>query len=297
MFQYTSYPDRAFLRISGAEMQEFLQGIITNDMRLLADKPGIFAAMLTPQGKLLHDFFLIKQGDGLLLELPADALESITKKLKLYRLRSRVDMADVSQQWKLIVAWGNIAQTMLPQGSISLLDPRLRGLGLRIYCPTSVPFIPGPEGREAAFETYDRHRLELAIPDGSRDASDRNVVLELGYDQLGGVSFTKGCFIGQEVTARMHHRHVLKKCLFSIRSNGPALPAYGTPVLAGDKEIGDMRSSRGDIGLAQLRIEEWQAAQSAGMALQAGDVTITATLPDYMTAKLEKIAAQSHPQG
>lgn len=294
MFHYCVYPDRAFLRLSGADTYDFLQGVITNDVNQLKEKPGLFAALLSPQGKILHDFFLVRHGDTLLMDMEADALDSLLKKLKLYRLRSRVDIIDVSQQWKLYMVWGKtLAQAILPQGSVPVLDPRMAGFAMRLYCPINTPLQPGPEGTEATLTDFDRYRLEHAIPDSSRDASDRNLLLELGYDALNGVSFTKGCYIGQEVTARMHHRNVLRKCLFMVKSkDGSPLPPSGAPVTVDGREIGDMRSSQKDIGLAQVRIADWQTGQANGAAFYAGPVAIEVTAPDYMQEKLARLTPE-----
>jgi folate-binding protein YgfZ len=281
MTQLHHLPDRCVLRLSGADLRPFLQGIITNDIaRLSADAP-LFAAMLSPQGKFQHDFFLIIDGDDILCETETALKDALLKKLKLYKLRSQVTLTDESAEW-------NVYATSGEQPSIAIIftDPRHPQLGSRILSRHRL------DATDAT--AYERHRLTLGIPDGSRDASERAVIMELGYDQLHAISFTKGCYVGQEVTARMHYRKILRKCLYIVESAQP-LPPIGSDIFIGtaEKPVGEMRSSLGHIGLAFLRIE----AVESGETLHSNSIELSARLPDYMTAKLDEIRSHSaiHP--
>ncbi len=281
-------PNRAILRLTGEDTRPFLQGLITNDINALSTQPAIFAAMLSPQGKFQHDFFLIRDGDDILLETEFPLADALQKKLKRYKLRSKVTITDESNQWHIYAEWGEDKPCHSREsGNPAFPDPRHPALGIRILSHT-------PLDATAPYEAYDQHRLQLGIPSGAADASERAVIMELGYDQLHAISFTKGCYVGQEVTARMHYRNILRKCLYIITADNP-LPAIGTPITRADNEkpVGEMRSSNGTIGLALLRIE---AAQST-LPLYANGLTLTATLPPYMTEKITAIheAGAAHP--
>ncbi len=296
MFYYCAIEDRATLQVSGSDAMTFLQGIVTNDVPLLDHKPGLFAAMLSAQGKFLYDFFMVAYQDGVLIDLEADVLDDVIKKFKLYRLRSRVDIHDVSSQWQAYALWGkHLTQAFIPTEALHMLDPRLNALGMRLYCPSKIAYDPGPEAQRCQMEDYHAHRLAHGVPDGSVDAGHRNFLLELGYDQLNGVSFTKGCYIGQEPTARMHHRNVLRKCLFQLHAvdEGHSLPVSGTPITVENKEIGDMRSSAGGAGLAQLRIEDWQHAQRDDLPILAGPVAVNAQPPAYMRTRIAELLQET----
>lgn len=281
MTQISPLPDRSVLRLSGEDTRSFLQGIITHDVnKLTADNP-LFAAMLSPQGKFQHDFFLIADGEDILLETEAPLLDALLKKLKLYKLRAKVTFTNESDAWHAAAAWNGDA----PQAERFYADPRLAAMGYRILSRS-------PVTATATYDDYERHRLSLGVPDGSRDASERAVIMELNYDQLNAVSFTKGCYVGQEVTARMHYRHILRKCLYIVRADAP-LPPAGTDITlqGGGKAVGEIRSSQGNLGLALLRVE------SSASPLYTGDSKLSAELPFYMQEKIAAIqmAEANHP--
>lgn len=280
------------LRVGGSDALDFLQAIVTNDVMLLKYQPGLFSAMLSAQGKFLCDFFMMWYQDNVLIDMDADMLEDVVKKFKIYRLRSRVDLEDVSADWHAYALWGkHLAQAFVPNEALHMLDPRLNALGMRLYCPSKITYDPGPEAQHCNMADYHAHRLAHGVPDSRFDAGSRNFLLELGYDQLHAVSFTKGCYIGQEPTARMYHRDVLRKCLFQVEAaDGESpLPASGTPVTVGDKEVGDMRSSAGAVGLAQLRIEAWHGASEQGSPIIAGSLAINARPPAYMRERVAQL--------
>jgi folate-binding protein YgfZ len=200
---------------------------------------------LTAQGRFLHDFFVIVEGERFLIECEGARRADLLKRLGMFRLRSKVELQDVSAAFRVAAYWGG-AQ---PQAGIAFADPRHQALGLRALLPVSETI---PDN----FAAYDRMRISLGVPDGSRDMEiDKALLLENNIDEAHGIAWDKGCYMGQELTARMKYRALVKKRLTPLRIDGPA-PASGTPLIVDDKEVGEMRSSAGDIGLALLRIDD-----------------------------------------
>jgi folate-binding protein YgfZ len=243
-------PDRGVIEVSGADRVGFLQG-----------RPGhaVWAALLTPQGKWLADFFMFADGARVLLDCERAQIPMLLGRLGRYRLRADATLADLSDTLAVYAAWNGVPEA--PPSAFVAPDPRLPEAGTRILWPTTVA--DAGADTEAA---WDRHRLALGLPDGSRDLeSEKTVLLEAGFDELNGVSWTKGCYMGQELTARTKYRGLVKRRLVPVGIDGPA-PAAGTPVMAGDSEAGTMRSSCGDLGLALLRPEAFAAPLSCGGA-------------------------------
>lgn len=248
---------RGVLRLTGSDRAGFLQGLVSNDVAALAPGTLAYAALLSPQGKYLHDFFVQADADGFLIDCEAPRRDDLLRRLKLYKLRSKIELADVTEQYMVEVAFGDGA-------SGGTADPRLAALGFRRILPRAAGTAAGTA------DSYDRLRLSLGVADGSRDMEiDKALLLENHIDRLNGVSWTKGCYMGQELTARTHYRGLIKKRLLPVAVDG-ALPASGTPVLDGDIEVGEMRSGRDDQGMALLRIAEAEAALAAGRPLTAG---------------------------
>lgn len=235
---YVRIPDRGLIELEGQDTVSFLQRLITQDMTLLETQPAIYACLLTPQGKFLHDFFISKGPNVILLECEGSArAHDLYERLKKYRMRADVKIS--IEDNVPVYACFNCA----PDGSYA--DPRHEEMGVRA-------FIHPENTEEQAFETYERHRITLGIPDGSRDAElERSTLAELNLDKLNAVSFTKGCYVGQELTARMEHRGLAKKHLLPVQ--GASLPSPFVPLKLDDIELGEMRSSCGDVGLALIR--------------------------------------------
>jgi folate-binding protein YgfZ len=261
----TTLPNRAVLELIGEDRVAFLQGLVSNDVAMAAPGRAVWAALLTPQGKWLADFFIFAEADRLLLDVEADQAAMLLQKLSRFRLRSKVVLAMVPGL--LVQAGWNGAP--LPEG-IAAADPRHPDAGWRALLPEAV--------RDATPADYDRHRLTLGLPDGGRDMeADKSVLLEAGFDELAGISWSKGCYMGQELTARTKYRGLLKKRLFPVTVEGP-LPPRGTPVLREDgAEIGDMRSGQDGLGLALLRMPV-----EAGQAFRCGDAVLRPAVPGWM---------------
>jgi len=242
---FVRLPNRGFLRLSGEDRLKFLQGLVSNDVNAVAPGHAAYSCLLTPQGKFLHDFFLIADGDSLLIECEADRRADLAQRLKMYRLRSKIEIADAD--YDVFAAFG---AAPLTTDAIVYPDPRAPELGKRVLLPTG-----GRPGPEIPFDSYDRLRIANAVPDGSRDMEvGKAILLENNIDLLNGIAWDKGCYTGQELTARTRYRGLIKKRLTPVRVSG-AIPPAGTPLTEAGGEVGEMRGANGDLGLALLRLE------------------------------------------
>ena len=282
----TILADRAVLAVAGPDRRTFLQGLVSNDVEKVAANRAVYAALLTPQGKYLHDFFMVEVGDEIWLDAEAARLADLKRRLSVYRLRA---MVEIAERPALAVAAafgsGTLAALDLPDragatrpqpGGVVFVDPRLAALGARAIAEpeqlAAAGLVPGD------FAAYDRHRLALGVPDGSRDlVPDKTILLEAGFDELNGVDWQKGCYVGQELTARTKYRGLIKKRLFPVRIDGAA-PPPGTPVIAAGKDAGELRSARDGFGLALLRLD----AVTEGATLSADDAVLAPRRPDWM---------------
>lgn len=233
---------RRILRLSGPDTREFLQDLVTNDVRGL-EQGAVYAALLTPQGKLIADFFLVPDGDDVLMDLDADRAETVLQRLSLYKLRAKVEI----EQTDLQVRRGT---GDLPEGAFA--DPRDARLGWRLY---------GDEGGDDGSD-FDRIRVATLVPEWGTELNDDTFILEAGFDRLHGVDFRKGCYVGQEVTARMKHKTELRKGFARVRVEGEA--PVGTEIEAGGKVAGRLFTQSGGEGIAYLRYDR------AGDDMQAG---------------------------
>lgn len=276
----TQLDDRGLIRLGGPDARPFLQGLISNDMGLLRPESALYAALLTPQGKYLFDFLLYDRGDHILLDAERARLPDLIRRLTLYRLRAQVTLADVSAELAVLAIFD---RQPIPTVGIpgAVVDPRLPELGLRVALPRAdlAGFVAAHALTPVEPAQYDRLRLELGVPDGSRDlVVDRSLLLESGFEELHGVSFSKGCFVGQELTARTKHRGLIKRRLLPVRVDGP-LPAPGTPVTRAGKDAGEIRSGDRDLALALLRLDQLTAGEEP---LTAGEALLTPAPPPWL---------------
>jgi folate-binding protein YgfZ len=238
--------DRKVLALTGRDCDTFLQGLISNDIRHLAQGP-VYAALLTPQGKYLADFLLVRQGDTILLDLHKSLADPTLRRLTLYRLRADVQIAPTD----LIVTRG---LGPAPQGAVA--DPRHPALGWRHYGTT-----PGT----APQIDWDAIRVAHCIPESGIELIPNDTyLLEAGFERLHGVDFRKGCYVGQEVTARMKHKTDLKKGLSVVEITGTA--PVGTDIMAGDKPAGTLFTQSGGKAIAWLRLDRATGDMTAGPA-------------------------------
>jgi hypothetical protein len=254
MTKITALPARAVLAVAGEDRIDFLQGLVSNDVTEAKPGHAVWAALLTPQGKWLADFFICADGDRLLLDCERDQAPGVLQRLARYRLRSKVSLG-AADDLSVYVAWGDAPMVQ----AISAPDPRLPHAGWRLLSAAPLP--------TTVLEIdWDRHRLALGLPDGSRDLeADKTVLLEAGFDELHGVSWSKGCYMGQELTARTKYRGLVKRRLVPVAVEGP-LPPPGTPVVRDGAEVGTMRSGLEQTGLAVLRLDSLEGELICGTA-------------------------------
>jgi folate-binding protein YgfZ len=241
-------PDRGVLEVAGEDRVSFLQGLVTQDVTLAAPGRAVFAALLTPQGRWLADFLIFAEDERFLLDVARSALGDLLTRLSRYRLRARVRFAELTASYHVYAVWGEDGP-LIPAGACVAPDPRHPELGLRILSPE-------PLAVTAPFEVWDAHRLALGIPEGVADLeAGETLLLEARYDELGAISWDKGCYLGQEITARTRYRGLVKRRLVPVRLSGEGpLPPRGTPVVdATGREIGTLRSCAAGHGLALLR--------------------------------------------
>ena len=292
--RYALLDDRGVIALSGAETLSFLQGLLTNDVQPAGAGRAVYAAQLTPQGKYLHDLILVPSGDRFLLDCERARLDDLKRRLTLYRLRAKVTIDDVSDSLAVFALFGDgVAAkaglsgepgTTRPIGDgIAYLDPRFAGLGGRAILPraTGAAILAAAGFAPAPSADYRRLRVALGVGEGGGELGpDRTLALETGLDLLNGVSFTKGCYVGQEVTTRMHSRKLVKKRIFPVAIKGPA-PAPGTPVMLGGVEAGEMRAVQDGGGLALLRLES-VAEAAKGATLTAGGTRVVPQPVDWL---------------
>jgi tRNA-modifying protein YgfZ len=290
---YIVLADRGVLALRGADVRPFLQGLISNDIERIRPDQASYAALLTPQGKFLFDFFIVQHGDELLLETELARVPDLQRRLMMYRLRSKVEI-DVSAGFAVVALIGEGVAEMLDlparpgacralEHGLAFVDPRLVRMGVRALLPAqnAASALAQLQLDEAPRAAYERLRLSLGMPDGSRDLIvEKATLLESGFEELNGVDFGKGCFVGQELTARMKFRGLVRKRLLPVSFDGAA-PAPGTIIRLGEREAGEMRSSSDGHGLALLRLEHVAKAKESGVPLIAGGTEIVPVPPDW----------------
>ncbi|MEK7820948.1 MAG: folate-binding protein [Pseudomonadota bacterium] len=287
--RYALLDNRGLLAVGGADSRAFLQGLVSNDVNKVSSARAIWAALLTPQGKFLHEFFIVEIAGALVLDCEAARLPDLKRRLSLYKLRAQVTIEDRSNDFAVAALFGEGALAALgltaeagaaraDDGGAVFADPRFAAVGARAIVPrATVRETLARRGfAEAGAEAYDRARIVLGLPDGSRDLEiEKAILLENGFDELNGVAWDKGCYMGQELTARTKYRGLIKKRLMPVSIAGP-IPAPGTPVTANGEDAGEMRSSAAGVGLALLRLE-----RLGGGPLNAGGATLTPIKPDW----------------
>ena len=291
---YVPLADRGVVSVSGSARHAFLQGLVSNDVDRVGPGTAIHAALLTPQGKYLHDFFIAESGDSLLLDCEGGRIDDLLRRLGLYVLRADVSLEDAGGGLAVaaLIGEGAAEATGLPattgaaaafQGGVAFVDPRLAAAGVRAIVPRDgFERVLEDAGFAAARAAeYDTLRLGLGLPDGSRDMEvEKAILLENGFEELNGVDFHKGCFLGQELTARTKHRGLIKKHLMPVTIEGPR-PEFGTPVMLDGAEAGRMRSGRDGIGLALMRLEHLDKAAGTGQPFTAGAARLIPHKPDW----------------
>lgn len=267
--------DRAAIRIGGPEAEAFLQNIITTDMDRVAATGAGFGALLSPQGKILVDFLIAASEGGFILDLPRALVADFVRRMALYRLRAKVEIASLAGSHKVIVYWDGAAP---PAGAVA--DPRLAGLGFRAVLPgESDPAAPGFAERTEA--DWHAHRIALGVPEGGRDFAFGDAFPhDADMDDLGGLDFRKGCYVGQEIVSRMEHRGTARRRAVMVAAAG-TLPEAGTMVEADGRTLGSLGSSAGGHAIALVRLDRTKAALDAGATVTTGGVPLSITLPTF----------------
>ena len=258
--------DRAVIALSGPEARDFLQGLITNDMAGCASDCALYAALLTPQGKILFDFMVVPEKETLvLIDCAAERAADLMKRLSMYRLRAKIDIAP-RPELAVAAIWEPDGTTPHPPGgAINFIDPRFSALGVRMIATRDVlarATVNLPHG------DYTGHRLAFGIPDSADLPPDSVFALDAGLEELNGVSFKKGCYIGQEVTARMKHRATARR-RFVVVESMDGLPAAGTPVESAGREIGTLASGDAHRALALVRLDRVAEAEASHAPITA----------------------------
>jgi tRNA-modifying protein YgfZ len=289
-------PDRGVVKVAGDGARNFLHGLVTADILKLMPGTAVFAALLTPQGKIIADFIVAQASSGqnstddggFFLDIPRALGTALVERLNLYKLRAKVLIEDLSATLGVLAVWdgksdGSWDGTGTTTPGFCYADPRLPALGLRAIIP------PDSAGEAAAAlgamivgaGDYEAHRIALGIPRGGVDFAYSDAFPhETDMDQLGGVDFQKGCFIGQEVVSRMQHRGTARTRAVPVRYNGTA-PDAGTAITAGGRQIGSLGSTSDGHGIALLRLDRVDEALADGDALTAGAVPIELVKPDW----------------
>ena len=288
-------PERGVIALQGADRIAFLQGLISRDLeQITADRAG-YGALLTPQGKFLFDFMVLRTADALLLDAERARLPDLLRRLIMYRLRAKVEIEDASGHHAVAAVLGDDVARRFeledrpgacrPLGEgFAFVDPRLARLGVRVLLPPAAlgPTLEGLGFAPLEPEAYERLRITAGVPDGSRDlVTEKSTLLESGFEELNGVDFAKGCFVGQELTARMKYRGLVRKRLLPVVLKGPR-PEPGTIIRLGEREAGEMRSSIDGRGLALLRLDRIAEADRAGAPLSAGATEVVPVKPDWV---------------
>ena len=291
---YVILAERGLIALRGEDARGQLQGVISTDIERVTPASASYGALLTPQGKYLFDFVILQLGDALVLDTERARVDDLMRRLLMYRMRAKVEIADCSDELEVAAVLGHdlAARLDLPaqpgaaralSGGVVMIDPRLAQLGGRAVLPRGhsaavladlgfPPLLPA---------AYERARLALGVPDGSRDlVVDRSTLLESGFEELHGVDFKKGCFVGQELTARMKYRGLVRKRLMPVAFDGPP-PAPGTPIRLDGKDAGEMRSSQDGRGIALLRLEQVARAAEGGVPLLADATEVIPRKPDW----------------
>lgn len=279
----TQLTHRGVLEIQGEDKATFLQGLISNDINNVTPQQAIYATLLNTQGRFLYDFFIIEKNGSYLLDVEANQLEAFLQKLSFYKLRSRV-VFNIRPEMKIFAMWGKDVAAALDlkeeRGNAHaglFMDPRLLELGVRAI----------GEGVDKDFqastpEDYDLHRLILGIPEGGKDLIfEKSILLESGLDELNAISWTKGCYMGQELTARTKYRGLVRKRLFPVKIEGE-MPLKGAEIFLNDQPVGEIRTHRDSFGLALIRLEAFKAYQEEQRPFRCENASLKPYIPFWM---------------
>jgi tRNA-modifying protein YgfZ len=277
-------PDRGVIKVAGDGARAFLHGLVTADLLKLTPGEARFCALLTPQGKIIADFIATeapaKDGGGVFLDAPRALIPVLIQRLNLYKLRAKILIEDLSDVLGVLAVWDGSGHTA---HGLSYADPRLPALGLRVMMPPHLAEAAAAELGASLTDAsdYEAHRIALGVPSGGVDFTYGDAFPhESDMDQLGGVDFTKGCFVGQEVVARMQHRGTARTRAVPIRFDGPP-PEPGAAVTSGERQVGTLGSASSGRGIALVRLDRVADGLAHNEPLRAGGVPIHLIKPDW----------------
>jgi len=292
--RYIMLENRGLIGVDGEDARDFLQGLISNDVHKVTVEKTLYAALLTPQGKFQYDFFLSASDTGLLIDCELDRLEEFKRKLSMYKMRAKVELSDRTPDLTVAALNGDgVAKTLGVENTegttapfadgTACMDPRLVLMGGRavVSREDAATQIEAAGFKAGDPSDYERLRLNNGLPDGSRDmVVDKAILLENGFVELHGVDWNKGCYMGQELTARTHYRGLVKKRLMPVRIEGPT-PEPGTQILFNGKDAGEIRTSLDGRGLALIRLEPYRNRAASNEPFTAGEAIIVPNKPSW----------------
>jgi folate-binding protein YgfZ len=277
-------PDRGVVKVAGADARTFLNGLLTTDVTKVSPEQARFGALLTPQGKIVVDCIVAeapaKDGGGFFLDCPRALAPTLVQKLNFYKLRAKAICEDLSEVLGVMAVWDGTGTT---EYGLIYTDPRLPGLGQRLMLPPHLAKAAAADLRADLFEAqaYEAYRIAEGVPRGGLDFIYGDAFPhETDMDQLAGIDFDKGCYVGQEVVSRMEHRSTARNRIVPIAASDFA-PDAGVPVMAGGRQVGVTGSHAGNRGLAMLRLDRVAEARAAGTPLTAGGIAIEPRKPDW----------------
>ncbi|MXN66048.1 folate-binding protein [Stappia sp. GBMRC 2046] len=279
--QIAELTSRGVIHVTGEEAHGFLHNLVTCDMDDVEKDGAAYGALLTPQGKILFDFFIVKIDGGYLVDMRRDAVADLVKRLSFYKLRAKVEVKDASEDLAVLAAWGTDEPPEMPATVVR--DPRLAALGFRaIGARIGIGADLASPGVEIADEAaYHAHRISLGVPEGGLDFPFGDAFPhDADMDDLDGVAFDKGCYVGQEVVSRMKHRGTARKRVVIVHGDGD-LPEPGTAIDAAGKPAGTLGSSAGAAGLALVRLDRIKEALDAGDGISAAGVALRPAIPAW----------------
>lgn len=277
-------PDRGVVKVVGADARTFLNGLLTTDVAQMTPAAAKFAALLTPQGKIIVDCIVAEapaeDGGGFFLDCPKALAPDFMRKLNFYKLRAKVIVEDLSEMLGVMAVWGGAGDT---EYGLVYPDPRLPVLGQRVMLPPHLAQKAAEDLGATLVDAseYEAHRIALGVPRGGLDFMYGDAFPhETDMDQLNGVDFDKGCYVGQEVVSRMEHRGTARTRIVPFMTEHHS-PDAGVPVMAGDKQVGTTGSAAGPRGLAMLRLDRYADALAAGTPITAGGIALQPAKPQW----------------
>jgi len=276
-------PDRGVVKVAGDDARRFLNGLATNDIGKVSPQQARFAALLTPQGKIIVDFIVAEapeaDGSGFFLDCPRALAAALVDKLNFYKLRAKVLAENLSEVLGVMAVWDGKGDS---EYGLCYADPRLAALGMRVMLPQHLAAEAAADlgAKLVEAEAYEAHRIALGVPRGGADFIYGDTFPhEADMDQLCGVDFDKGCYVGQEVVSRVEHRSSARSRIVPVAYD--YAPLSGLPVMAGEKEIGTLLSAVSGHGLAMIRLDRLADAQAAALPITCGNLPIRVVKPEW----------------